>query len=365
MKKLIYTLLTIILFVITIASFDMILSNTIYKTMNNCYKYERYYYELKKNCSGKERFKKSFPIVDIYTDENGLRVGKNYNGRDKNKKNILIFGDSFTYGVGIKYEETYVGLIERKLSNFNIYNYAVGSYSPKVHLFKLSQSIEKNIRPNKIIVFLDFTDVIDEISRWGYENDKKTPKLKTDEMYLRSKDSINFKQKNFKLLTDLSNNTNYYSRILRSKIENNFKKNGNKEIRIKKSIQAQFTYVNKMDLDKRFWKKGDFEKGLNEIRLRIHDMQKIAQSVSSEFYIVVYPWAETLQYGQNEFNWSNFAMNLCVIKNCKSIDAYNEFNKYKKNNVNWNNQLYFVGDEHFNTSGAKLLSQTIIDGLKL
>ena len=45
------------------------------------------------------------------------------------------------------------------------------------------------------------------------------------------------------------------------------------------------------------------------------DMQKIAKNFSSEFYIVVYPWAETLQYGQKEFNWSNYAKNLCVIKN--------------------------------------------------
>ena len=224
MKKLIYIILTTILFLTTIAAFDMILSNTIYKTVNNCYKYEKYYYELKKNCSGKERFKKSFPIVDVFTDENGLRVGKDYNGRDKNKKNILIFGDSFTYGVGIKYEETYVGLIEKTLNNFNVYNYGVGSYSPKVHLFKLNRSIEKNILPNKIIVFLDFTDVIDEISRWDYDSEKKIPKLKTDEMYLRSKKSLNFKKRNFKLLTDLSNNINYYSRILRSKLENSLKK---------------------------------------------------------------------------------------------------------------------------------------------
>ena len=94
-------------------------------------------------------------------------------------------------------------------------------------------------------------------------------------------------------------------------------------------------------------------------------MQKLAQNFSSEFYIVAYPWAETLQYGQKEFNWSNFAKSLCVIKNCKSIDAFKEFNKYKRENINWNNQLYFVGDEHFNKFGAKLLSQTVIKGLKL
>ena len=54
-------------------------------------KYEKFYYELKKNCKGKYRFKKSFPIVETITDEMGLRVGKK-SFLNKDKKNIFIFG---------------------------------------------------------------------------------------------------------------------------------------------------------------------------------------------------------------------------------------------------------------------------------
>ena len=74
------------------------MSNTIldYK---NCYNYEKFYYELKRNCKGKYRFKKSFPIVETITDEMGLRVGKKSPSKNKNKKSIFLFGDSFTYGL--------------------------------------------------------------------------------------------------------------------------------------------------------------------------------------------------------------------------------------------------------------------------
>ena len=46
--------------------------------------------------------------------------------------------------------------MEKKLNEYNFYNYAVGSYSPSVHLYKLNKAIKKNILPSKIFVFLDF-----------------------------------------------------------------------------------------------------------------------------------------------------------------------------------------------------------------
>ena len=129
---------------------DLSLSNTVL-SYKNCFKYEEFYYELKKNCAGKYRFKKSFPIVKTITDEMGLRIGKKSLPKKKDKKNIFIFGDSFTYGVGIEFEKTYAGLIEQKYSNYNVYNFGVGSYSPSVHLYKLKKTLEKNIFPEKIL----------------------------------------------------------------------------------------------------------------------------------------------------------------------------------------------------------------------
>ena len=70
-----------------------------------------------------------------------------------------------------------------------------------------------------------------------------------------------------------------------------------------------------------------------------------------------------MEFGQNEFSWSNFGKELCLIESCVLIDAIPDFVKYKKNNKNWVNQLYFVNDEHFNAQGAKLLSDIVIKKL--
>ena len=131
-KALIYNIL---LFVILFPVFDIIASNFFLKIdYAACIKFERYYYELKENCTGNYKFKPSFPTVKIYTDKYGLRTGKKKIEKETNKK-ALIFGDSMTFGVGLKYENTVVGILDKKISDYNFYNFAMGSYSPTVHLY--------------------------------------------------------------------------------------------------------------------------------------------------------------------------------------------------------------------------------------
>ena len=360
MKKLVYILSSFFTALIFVAIIDIILSNTAFSSKKNCYNYGKYYYELEKNCSGKFKFKKSFLTTAVYTDENGLRVGKNYQFRDKSKKNILIFGDSFTFGYGLQYEDTYVGIMEKKLNEYNFYNYGVGSYSPTVHLFKLNKAIENNIIPNKIFVFLDFTDVLDEAQRWNYNHEMKKIYLSTNFIFSETQKELSFKKKNFKILNEFSSLLNFNLRILRSKLENYFNRNKTSSVRIYTTIHSQFTYTNKNNLDKRFWNDKIFQKGLKKIKNNLNVMQTIAQKHSSKFYIVIYPWAETLELGEKQFSWTKFGNDLCSIKECKLINAIPEFEKYKTNNINWNNQLYFVGDFHFNSYGAKLLSEVVL-----
>ena len=60
----------------------------------------------------------------IYTNNLGFKDSSNREVTFKNK-NILFIGDSFTEGVGIKYEDTYVGLIESNLKKKRAQNYQI------------------------------------------------------------------------------------------------------------------------------------------------------------------------------------------------------------------------------------------------
>ena len=100
------------------------------------------------------------------------------------------------------------------------------------------------------------------------------------------------------------------------------------------------------------------------MKKRLLQIAEISKKNNIEFYLIIYPWAETLEFGQKYFSWSGFAKEICSNKNCNLIDAIPSFHKYKNQNINWSTELYFLNDEHFNEKGAKLLYNTVVKNLK-
>ena len=78
---------------------------------------------------------------------------------------ILFMGDSFTYGVGLPYEKTFVSMIESALAekNVEVLNAGVVSYSPAIY-FKKTEFLLRNtgLKFDDLVVFLDISDIQDE-----------------------------------------------------------------------------------------------------------------------------------------------------------------------------------------------------------
>ena len=90
-----------------------------------------------------------------------------------NKNNFFFVGDSQVYGIGLEYEDTFVGMLEKNYEGLNFYNLAVSSYSPTVYLYQINKFI-KLLRPKKIFVLIDLGDIYEETYRWKRSFDKKT-----------------------------------------------------------------------------------------------------------------------------------------------------------------------------------------------
>ena len=134
---------------------DVIASNTIVKNIikKDCLKYFKYSvnnknfysYELEKNCIAYET-KRTVKTYNVITDKYGYRIGKkkdNYSKKDK----IVFLGDSFTYGFGVNYEDSIIGFLKGKKTNYEFVNLAVPGYSPSILKVKLEQLIKRGIKP--------------------------------------------------------------------------------------------------------------------------------------------------------------------------------------------------------------------------
>lgn len=83
------------------------------------------------------------------------------------KCRILFIGDSFTFGVGVNYQESFVGIIQDRLasSDVDVLNAAGESYSPVVYYRRIEYLIcKQGLNFQEAIVFLDIGDPQDEAS---------------------------------------------------------------------------------------------------------------------------------------------------------------------------------------------------------
>lgn len=85
---------------------------------------------------------------------------------ESSKHRIVFIGDSYTEGLGVPYEETFVGRIGERVdpNEVEVLNAAVLSYSPKLYYLRTRYLIEKQgLQFDELYVFIDISDIQDEI----------------------------------------------------------------------------------------------------------------------------------------------------------------------------------------------------------
>lgn len=125
------------------------------------------------------------------------------------KNNILFIGDSFTEGVGLNYNDTFVGIIEKKLKKNNteieVLNAGVQTYSPSIYLSKVNKILNiKKLPITELYVVIANGDVADDYNKY----------LDVNENYILN--HIDFQNKYIiKLINFYKGNTLFYQFITR------------------------------------------------------------------------------------------------------------------------------------------------------
>ena len=124
-------------------------------------------------------------------------------------------------------------------------------------------------------------------------------------------------------------------------------------------MQGSYTYRDIVNIDNSYWTEEIFLTGTSKIKKKISNIANLAKKNNSEFYLVIYPWGETLAYGQKLFSWENFAKEICISNKCNLVNTFPEFRNRKKNDKFWYSNLYFIGDEHLNKKGNQFLAKIL------
>ncbi len=130
-----------------------------------------YHHGLKKNVTTQAAWG---PIIyPFYTNNLGFRdlLVRDIPLKTDNKR-ILILGDSHSEGVGIDYQYTFAGRLQKMFENkgVDILNASAVSYSPKIHYLKGDLLLNhKNLEVDEVWVIIDISDLQNEIAYRDFE----------------------------------------------------------------------------------------------------------------------------------------------------------------------------------------------------
>jgi len=203
--------------------------------------------------------------------------------------------------------------------------------------------------------------VADEATRWQTSDNEVS--LMNEKIFYKKKTNFQkFKKNNFKGLY-----------LISSKIRSLFRKINDKDYAssykpVDGNPTGGYIYTDHQKLmgcdnnNKRteYWKCGDIKKGLNKIENNIVEIGNIASKLNSEFYIIIMPWPDTLNFGQTEFNWEEYNYDLCFKSRCnKLINLFPKFKEIKTKKENWLKIIYLNNDIHLTKQGNKFVAEEI------
>ncbi len=264
------------------------------------------------------------------------------------KKRILLIGDSFTEGIGYEYNDTFAGIIDKKLEskNIEILNAAVSSYSPIIYLRKTQYLINKGLEFDHLVVFIDISDIENEANQYIFDQNKNVISRSN------AKDNgLDEKLKRFITeKTILLSNLRILIRKIRTRNE-------------KKKI-----FEHALNSNGSLWTINDdvynayAEKGLKLASKHMTMLADLLKKKNIKLTIAVYPWPDQifnkdLKSKQVVF-WNKWAKN----HNVDFINLFPTFiNATEPRKIIEN--YFILGDVHWNKEGHKLIAESVLSHL--
>jgi len=286
------------------------------------------------------------------------------------KKRILLIGDSMTEGA-LEYSSSYSGLLTKHLKkDYEVLNAGVGSYSPSNYYYKIKYYIDQGYKFDHIVIFLDISDVVDEL-QYKYDN--------SDNLILNN----NFYKKKIssKIFFYLRDNFITF-RTISLIIDNSEKLKNSIKFKYKSSIffKKDYLSISKKDselykminLDTGAWTQNadkfrynikNVDSGIKRAEKNLLKLFNLAEENKIIVTLTIYPWPNQI-YFKDEFykkHWADFSMK----NNVNFIDLYDDIIDPKKSSEENILENYIIGDIHFNKNGNIKIFNALKKKLKL
>jgi len=333
-----------------------------------------YHHDLAKNAYFKN-LKWGSEIYSVYTNSLGFRDKA---VRDvplkSDHRRILFMGDSFTYGIGCDFPDTFAGLSNEALAEqgIEVLNAGVESYSPTIYWRKTKSLLEDvGLRFDEMIVFIDISDVEDEATRYflnekgnvvGYDAERLPPDA-TNRISQKSLlppstaqivDRVGLLIKNnsilaFYVLFEIRRLWNAAALRLVG-IPNGLI--GSKTINCRKSLWTIDKNIYEEYGQEGLWKCGFYMDKLNDL-LRERGI---------DLTVAVYPWPDQIFHNDRDSIQVSFWKDWCQKHGARFLDFFPYFLTGRTNSEREAllDRYYVPGDVHWNKNGHRLVAKAFL-----
>ncbi|MBU0529151.1 hypothetical protein KKF86_05265 [bacterium] len=327
----------------------------------------------------------------LYTNSLGFKDKSNRKiHQETNKRRIVFIGDSFTEGILLNYEDTFVGLIDSAVlsQDIEVLNAGRVSYSPIIYWRKVKYLIENvRLKFDELVVFIDIADIDDEASYYDLSDDGNVI-FQTDHAsdgkleprdygvsWLISNQNIEniriFLRKNFIVL---SSGINWLHDILfRDTIEvqneSDLNDIDNKDVDLLETTHNKNTWDIVLTDRRANWTIDDKyyqEYGVRGKPRMIKYMNKLVKLTEENdigLTVVVYPWPSQIWYEDLNSIHVQIWQDWCVNNNVRFINLFPSFievNRSEEQKLKLISKYYVPYDLHFNKEGNKHIADEFL-----
>lgn len=305
------------------------------------------------------------------TSEHGTRNDCSTN--NMKKFDYAFIGDSQTEGVGLNFEDTYVGNFAKE-NKLNVINFGIVRSSPSLYYKRLKFFLNQEIKFKELFILIDISDLHDELkyNKNIFKNDKTN--------VCKSINSVNITNK-FETIRNTQKIINTSFKIKRI-VKENFKilYTLSELIWWKMSFKKIFSNYSNQYLEKNYYRSAwshnnnlDALGGPACLDYLIESSQNIVNEIYNllnfhniKLSIIVSPWPGNILHDVENSKhvtiWKNFCKNRCN----NFINLFPYFFDYSKRNgkIKTINDHFFDYDVHYNKFANKIISKHISKNVK-
>jgi hypothetical protein len=276
--------------------------------------------------------------------------------RVKPRCRTLFIGDSFTEGIGLAWDDTFVGMLQKQHPECELLNAAVSGYSPSIYRNKIARLLRDGFEVDRIVVFIDISDIQDEAVHYERAangeikdnalylvNDSASPSSKAPPVELRSNES-----KWSRARRGLDRYFFVASLLVHATTEK------------KEPVDVFDLYRSAWTYDKNLpgYGPGGVDSG---IKRAIDEMVALSDLLTDhhvKLSVAVYPWPGQLLHDQRESLQVKIWRDFCKTRCEYFLDLFPPFFDAiggKEANT-WLPEFFFNGDVHYNRNANELIA---------